>query len=266
MDQMTGLKKKIDIIVISAGILAMVTVAGWISPLGDLEAFQGSENATSGEVSGASGGSETVGGEPRLDMVVDESLFKPAVDIFAVVPESEEAADSQSKEEPAEEPEEIVVEEVAEGPEETVKEATEEPEVAEAPPSESIDNNESEDFTIQIDLSGQEVTVFLGDDVIREMICSGGTEESPTPPGEFVTYEKIEQAWVDRFGVGAKYWTRFYNEYLIHSVPFDEDWNMIEEEYEKLGSPASHGCIRLKVEDAKWIYDNIPLGAKVVIY
>ncbi|HAH78565.1 MAG TPA: L,D-transpeptidase, partial [Ruminococcaceae bacterium] len=34
---------------------------------------------------------------------------------------------------------------------------------------------------------------------------------------------------------------------------------------DKLGEPASHGCIRLPVEDAKWIYDNIPEGTKVVI-
>ena len=27
-------------------------------------------------------------------------------------------------------------------------------------------------------------------------------------------------------------------------------------EYNKLGSPASHGCIRLTVRDAKWIWDH----------
>jgi len=41
---------------------------------------------------------------------------------------------------------------------------------------------------------------------------------------------------------------------------------MIIEEYEKLGSPASHGCIRLKLEEAKWLYEKLPSGVKVIIY
>ena len=32
-----------------------------------------------------------------------------------------------------------------------------------------------------------------------------------------------------------------------------------------LGTPASHGCIRLKTNDAKWIYDNIDDDTKVII-
>jgi lipoprotein-anchoring transpeptidase ErfK/SrfK len=53
---------------------------------------------------------------------------------------------------------------------------------------------------------------------------------------------------------------------LIHSVPFDENGEMIVEEFEKLGNPASHGCIRLRLEEAKWLYETLPLGVKVVIY
>ena len=33
-----------------------------------------------------------------------------------------------------------------------------------------------------------------------------------------------------------------------------------------LGQKASHGCIRLRVEDAKWIYQNCESGTVVVIY
>jgi lipoprotein-anchoring transpeptidase ErfK/SrfK len=46
----------------------------------------------------------------------------------------------------------------------------------------------------------------------------------------------------------------------------DENKEIIEEEAEKLGQPASHGCIRLKVEDAKWVYDNIPEKTEVFIH
>lgn len=30
--------------------------------------------------------------------------------------------------------------------------------------------------------------------------------------------------------------------------------------FEALGTPASHGCVRLLVSDAKWIYDNCKEG------
>ena len=42
-------------------------------------------------------------------------------------------------------------------------------------------------------------------------------------------------------------------------------YNLSAAEYNKLGSPASHGCVRLTVRDAKWIYDNCGLGTKVTI-
>ena len=32
-----------------------------------------------------------------------------------------------------------------------------------------------------------------------------------------------------------------------------------------LGHRASHGCIRMKVKEVKWIYDNCPEGTTVVI-
>jgi len=128
-----------------------------------------------------------------------------------------------------------------------------------------IDFNSGDDFRIEVDLTKQKVFVYYKDELIREMICSGGADES-TPLGEFETSQKIEYDWVSRFNVGAYYWIRFYGNYLFHSVPFDKNGEMIIEEYEKLGSPASHGCIRLKLDEAKWLYEKLPLGVKVIIY
>lgn len=67
-------------------------------------------------------------------------------------------------------------------------------------------------------------------------------------------------------GVGARYWVRFYEEYLFHAVPMDVNGNYLLHEAEKLGSKASHGCIRLSVSDAIWFYEQIPTGAKVRVY
>ena len=43
-------------------------------------------------------------------------------------------------------------------------------------------------------------------------------------------------------------------------------YNLDPNAYNMLGSPASHGCVRLCVRDAKWIYDNCALGMQVDIY
>ncbi len=131
---------------------------------------------------------------------------------------------------------------------------------------ENIDYSDSADFRIEIDLSRQRLIVFYMDEVLKEMICSGGAPGHPTPLGEFITTQKIEYSWIPRFEMGAYYWVRFFEDYLIHSVPFDEDGEMIVEEFEKLGNPVSHGCIRLRLEEAKWLYETLPLGVKVLIY
>lgn len=131
---------------------------------------------------------------------------------------------------------------------------------------EDIDFSKSDDFKIEVDLKKQKVFIYYKGEIIKEMICSAGADSSPTPTGEFTTTQKIEYNWVDRFDMGAYYWVRFYKTYLFHSVPFDKDGNMNVEELEKLGSPASHGCIRLKLEEAKWLYEKLPLGVRVSIY
>ena len=132
--------------------------------------------------------------------------------------------------------------------------------------TEEVDFSSSSNFKINVDLTNQMVIVYYKGNVLKEMICSGGTPGSPTPLGNFTTTQKIYYSWLPKYSVGAYYFVRFYGSYLFHSVPFDSSGNMIIEEYEKLGTPASHGCIRLAVEDAKWIYENIPLGVEVFIY
>lgn len=66
----------------------------------------------------------------------------------------------------------------------------------------------------------------------------------------------------------GQYATRIYDGYLFHSVPYySQHKDDVEyDEFNKLGTVASLGCIRLAVVDVKWIYDNCPLGTPVVIY
>ena len=51
---------------------------------------------------------------------------------------------------------------------------------------------------------------------------------------------------------------------VVNARPFDNH-TLNASAYNQLGTPASAGCIRLTVGHAKWLYDNVPVGSKVVI-
>lgn len=110
------------------------------------------------------------------------------------------------------------------------------------------------------------VRIYRGATLVRHMPASGGKLASPTPTGYFVTQDRGFSFWSARFGEGATYWVRLYGQVLIHSVPRDHKWETKEEEHAKLGLPASHGCIRLDEKDARWFYENIPMGTLVIIH
>ncbi len=136
---------------------------------------------------------------------------------------------------------------------------------AAALPSVSLEKAEKP-LSIQVLLSDQKVRVLDSRGrLVKEFICSSGEKGSETPVGTFTISDRGESFFNAKVNEGAYYWTRFYGTYLFHSVPFDKNRKMEKEEADKLGEPASHGCIRLPVEDAKWIYDNIPEGTKVTI-
>ena len=69
-------------------------------------------------------------------------------------------------------------------------------------------------------------------------------------------------------GVYGQYATRITGSYLFHSVPYyRQDKSTLETgEYNKLGSRASAGCVRLCVRDVKWIYDHCASGTIVTLY
>lgn len=97
----------------------------------------------------------------------------------------------------------------------------------------------------------------------RAFVCSVG---EGTPLGSFKTSDRYE--WRELFGnVYGQYATRITGHILFHSVPYKTmNKNDLEyDEYNKLGTTASMGCVRLCVKDAKWIYENCPSGTSVNI-
>lgn len=154
------------------------------------------------------------------------------------------------------------------------KEQDPEPEEGELPPETPASEDPpdppggSDKYWIDVDVTAQVVKVFEGEEVIKTMTASTGVEGHETPLGTFQIQNRGDWFFTEKYSQGAKYWVSFkdWGVYLFHSLAMDRDKNIIPEEAEKLGQPASHGCIRLQVEDAKWIYETIPARSKVVIH
>ena len=133
------------------------------------------------------------------------------------------------------------------------------------------------EYEIEVDTANQIVTVYRGagrekTDIARQMACSTGKSNS-TPKGTFKVFtrkgvDRQEWYYIRAYRAYVQYPTRFFNDYLFHSLPYSQpDTDMIDESaLEQMGSPASHGCVRLYSEDAKWIAENCPDGTKVRVY
>lgn len=121
-------------------------------------------------------------------------------------------------------------------------------------------------LSIKGSLDDQKVMVFDAKGLaIKTFTCSSGESGSETPTGTFSVSNRGISFYNSNLGEGAYYWTSFYGDYLFHSIPFNQDYEIKQNEAEKLGTPASHGCIRLSMDDAKWIYDHIQDGTKVTV-
>lgn len=104
---------------------------------------------------------------------------------------------------------------------------------------------------------------------IDTFICSTGLGNS-TPTGVFMNTTEPLNRWhyFTKYECWAQYAYRITGPYYFHSVIYstNHESSIRMGSVYALGSKASHGCIRLRVEDARWIYQNCKAGTIVVIY
>ena len=130
-------------------------------------------------------------------------------------------------------------------------------------------------YKLVVDVSDQRVYVYQWNGssfgtCIKEMICSTGMKgaSTETPLGTFQMDGPTgtgEWYWFKDYNCYAKWASRIVGGILFHSVIYSKGKVLNNTSVRKLGRRASHGCIRLTVDDAKWIYDNCPSGTTVVI-
>ena len=127
-------------------------------------------------------------------------------------------------------------------------------------------------YSITVDTKSQVVTVYTLDEYneytipVRFMLCSSGKVGTATPVGDWeLNGRKARWCYFPKWGDYARYWTRINAQVAFHSPIYSSPSTdaLKEKSYKLLGSKASHGCVRLMLEDAKWIYENIPAGTIV---
>ena len=144
----------------------------------------------------------------------------------------------------------------------------------------------SSPYYIKVNKQCNVVTIYTKDSSgnytvpYKAMLCSTGTYTPPTD--KKAVYKKAiypKEDWHRRWGTlqGHNGHTYVYGQYasgivdniLFHSVTYlekDKPNTLEWEEFNKLGTSASAGCVRLCVRDVKWIYDNVPANTLVEFY
>ncbi|MBI4030001.1 L,D-transpeptidase family protein [Candidatus Berkelbacteria bacterium] len=118
---------------------------------------------------------------------------------------------------------------------------------------------------IEVNLSNQKLYQFEGENKIGEHLVSTGKWSMQTPIGTFSINNKTPRAYSATYNLYMPYWMSFIGgKYGIHELP---EWaNGYKEGQNHLGTPVSHGCIRLGVGDAQAVYDWAEVGTVVYIH
>ena len=129
--------------------------------------------------------------------------------------------------------------------------------------SKTVSSKQEGSYFIRVSTRKNRVTVYRKDNGKWKKLdtkrCSTGALLTPTPKGLYKIKKKKFTFY--QYGQNWYYATYFYKDYAIHSTgatggKFDNS---------TLGKSTSHGCVRLKPKDAKWIYNHIPTGTYIQI-
>jgi peptidoglycan hydrolase-like protein with peptidoglycan-binding domain len=130
-------------------------------------------------------------------------------------------------------------------------------------------------YLLKVSIAKQRVYAYAPDEneeytvLVRTMKCSTGMSGNDTPKGTYQATTGPGARWhyFKEFYVWAQYAYYIQGDYMFHSVLYNQrGGNPTYGSVHNLGRKASHGCVRLSVENAKWVYQNCPMKTKVIIY
>ncbi len=127
---------------------------------------------------------------------------------------------------------------------------------------------------LDVSLSTQQLTVINTDTVINQYRISSGGWKTPTPTGTLYIFNKIRLAYSPDFKLWMPNWNGLatspdgtgYLGYGLHAIVCWDKACTNREGANHIGTPVSHGCIRVDDAGIAYIYDNAPVGTPVVIH
>jgi lipoprotein-anchoring transpeptidase ErfK/SrfK len=119
---------------------------------------------------------------------------------------------------------------------------------------------------IDIDIASQTMVTFKNGMALDAYLVSSGKRGMDTPKGSFQIHNKAPKPWSKQYSLFMPNWMAITpdGKYGIHELP---EWpGGYKEGANHLGTPVSHGCVRLGVGSAKRVYDWAEVGTPVVIH
>ena len=112
---------------------------------------------------------------------------------------------------------------------------------------------------IDVNLSAQRVTAYVGNTPVRSTLASTGLSATPTPTGQYRIYVKYVSTLMTGPGYylpNVPYTMYFYRGYGLHGTYWHSNF----------GRPMSHGCINLPTPEAQWLFNWASVGTLVNIH
>ena len=119
---------------------------------------------------------------------------------------------------------------------------------------------------IYVNLPKQMIYIFTGSNhnwkMVNSFSCASGKSSTPTIKGHFSVGSK-GTSFKSKGGAICKYFTQISGNYLFHSILYDSSGKYVTDS--TLGATVSHGCVRLALNNALYIYNNMPEGTQIWI-
>lgn len=120
------------------------------------------------------------------------------------------------------------------------------------------------DYLVWVSKSEFLVRVFIGSKgnwkCVNSFPCAIGAPKTPTIEGEFRYYQYQKRWEYNKYYCGPI--MRFKGGYAIHSTLIKYDGTPYDN---RVGEKISHGCVRVRPENIKWLVNYVPLYSKIYV-
>lgn len=112
---------------------------------------------------------------------------------------------------------------------------------------------------VSVDLSEQRLTAYAGAIPLRTFVVSTGDAAHPTWVGRFRIsnkYGAIDVIGRDYYFRDVPYYMQYYYGFALHAATWHNDF----------GRPVSRGCVNLRIDDARWLFEFLDVGDLVYVH